>query len=231
MKELAIYQLEVALCITALSGFYLLFWKKETNFIFKRFLLISIPLLSVFIPLLNFNITLAKEQPVLEYMAYIPNQIISQSKEFLLPPNDIAMLPNEAISQAPATIIMWQVIAISWILVAFFMLLHLTISFWKIWKISQEADSSTDGNYKLVDDAIQSFSFFNLIVINKSQAGSSAKEHILAHEQAHSRQGHSFDVLFMEIIKVIQWFNPFIWMITHDCKQNLEFLAKGGRAT
>ena len=211
MKELALYQLEVAICLTVLFGLYFLMWRKETNFLLKRFLLISIPFLSIIIPLIDFNISFATERPALEYLVYLPHQIMLQS--------EIVFAPK------PERISIWQILAVVWIFGSFFMTVRLGISLCKIWRIGRQAVYSTDGNYKLVDDAIQSFSFFNLILINKTQAGSSAKEYILAHELAHSRQGHSYDVVFLELIKIMQWFNPFIWILTHASKQNMEFLA------
>lgn len=231
MKELALYQLEVALCLAVLSGMYLLFWRKETNFLLKRFLLISIPLLSIVIPLVNFNITVTNEPPIMEFVTYIPTQIIAQSNEILTQSSEIMMQSDVVISQAPSTINTWHIIYILWILGAFLMLLRLGVSLLKIRKIIQQAEWAPNGKYKLVDDPIQSFSFFNLIVINKYQVTSNAKEHILAHELAHSQQGHSYDVVFLELIKVIQWFNPFIWMLSHASKQNLEFLADQAATT
>lgn len=231
MKELALYQLEVALCLAVLSGMYLLFWRNETNFLLKRFLLISIPLLSIVIPLLNFDITVTDEQPIMEFVTYIPNQIITQSNEILTQSNEFMMQSDVVINQAPSTINTWHIIYILWILGAFLMLLRLGVSLLKIRKIVQQAEWAPNGKYKLVDDPIQSFSFFNLIVINKYQVTSNAKEHILAHELAHSQQGHSYDVVFLELIKVIQWFNPFIWMLSHSSKQNLEFLADQAATT
>ena len=62
-------------------------------------------------------------------------------------------------------------------------------------------------------------------MLNKSQATTESKEHILAHEQAHSQQYHSIDVVLFETLKIFQWFNPFIWILTRDSKQNMEFIA------
>lgn len=218
MKDLVIYQLEVGLCLAAFSGLYLLLWRKETNFVIKRFLLILIPLFSIIIPLLNFNITLAEEQPVMEYITLIPSQIMMQSDQIIMP-SELAFAPKAE------SLNIWHIISISWILGGLFMLFRLGVSLLKIWKINQQAECSMNGRYKLIEDPIHSFSFFSLIVINRTQAQSNAKEHILAHEFAHSQQGHSYDVIFLELIKIVQWFNPCVWMISHASKQNLEFLA------
>jgi TonB family protein len=47
----------------------------------------------------------------------------------------------------------------------------------------------------------------------------------LAHELCHSRQGHSFDLLVVEILKAICWFNPAVYLMAQDLRQTHEFLA------
>ncbi|MCK5207551.1 MAG: TonB family protein, partial [Cyclobacteriaceae bacterium] len=54
---------------------------------------------------------------------------------------------------------------------------------------------------------------------------SKAMKYILAHEQAHSDQYHSVDVLLVELLKSIQWFNPIAWLFAKESIQNLEYLA------
>jgi TonB family protein len=51
---------------------------------------------------------------------------------------------------------------------------------------------------------------------------------MLAHEMEHVRQKHSFDVLILELLTIIQWFNPFIWLLKRSIRENHEFLADNG---
>ncbi|MGD9556537.1 MAG: carboxypeptidase-like regulatory domain-containing protein, partial [Mangrovibacterium sp.] len=72
------------------------------------------------------------------------------------------------------------------------------------------------------------FSFFNHIFIHSEihrQCGLSA---ILAHEKVHIRERRWIDLLFIELLTVLFWFNPFIWFFEHAMKQNHEFLADEG---
>ena len=48
---------------------------------------------------------------------------------------------------------------------------------------------------------------------------------VLFHEQTHAIQKHSLDILFIELIQIICWFNPFIYFIRKSIKLNHEFLA------
>ncbi|MGB5982305.1 MAG: M56 family metallopeptidase [Nonlabens sp.] len=50
-------------------------------------------------------------------------------------------------------------------------------------------------------------------------------EIVLKHEKAHLEQKHSLDILFIEIITIILWFNPLIYLFKYSIRLNHEFLA------
>ncbi|WP_319482828.1 M56 family metallopeptidase [uncultured Draconibacterium sp.] len=72
------------------------------------------------------------------------------------------------------------------------------------------------------------FSFFNIVFINPKFHTQDDLPEILAHEKVHIRENHWFDLLFIELLTVIFWFNPFIWMFERAIKQNHEYLADKG---
>lgn len=72
------------------------------------------------------------------------------------------------------------------------------------------------------------FSFFNVVFINPKFHTQANLPEILAHEKVHIREKHWFDLLFTELLTVIFWFNPFIWLFEHAIKQNHEYLADRG---
>jgi hypothetical protein len=69
------------------------------------------------------------------------------------------------------------------------------------------------------------FSFFNVVFINPKFHTQDDLPEILAHEKVHIRENHWFDLLFIELLTVIFWFNPFIWFFERSIKQNHEYLA------
>ncbi|MDE3250637.1 MAG: N-acetylmuramoyl-L-alanine amidase, partial [Bacteroidota bacterium] len=70
------------------------------------------------------------------------------------------------------------------------------------------------------------FSFFRSIFWNKQIAFDQPEgEQIFRHECFHVQQQHSADVLFMEIVTAIAWFNPFFHLIRREIKAIHEFLA------
>ena len=72
---------------------------------------------------------------------------------------------------------------------------------------------------------ISPFSFFSYIFLNVNQHSESDLSEIIAHEYAHVKQGHSYDVMLGEVFCAVFWMNPFAWILRKFLKQNLEFLT------
>ena len=54
-------------------------------------------------------------------------------------------------------------------------------------------------------------SFLNYIYVNGDQyLNGEIDEKLLAHEMAHVKQKHSWDIIFIELIHMIFWFNPIL---------------------
>lgn len=69
------------------------------------------------------------------------------------------------------------------------------------------------------------FSFINYVFLNKDLISKNKLEQILAHEKEHIRQMHSIDLLLAHFVTIIQWFNPFVWILQKAIKTNHEYLA------
>ena len=76
-----------------------------------------------------------------------------------------------------------------------------------------------------VDKEISPFSFFNAIYINPGLHNTQEISQILLHEQTHVKQLHSVDVMASEMLTMVFWFNPAVWLLKREIRQNLEFLA------
>jgi len=69
-----------------------------------------------------------------------------------------------------------------------------------------------------------SFSFFSFVFVNPSITDIETKE-IVNHEREHIQQWHWFDLLLVELLCMLQWFNPFVWIYARLIRQNHEYLA------
>jgi hypothetical protein len=72
---------------------------------------------------------------------------------------------------------------------------------------------------------IPPFSFFIWIVFNKSQFNDYELKQIINHEQIHVTHWHSVDLILIQLLTIIQWFNPFVWLYKKELQQNLEYIA------
>lgn len=68
------------------------------------------------------------------------------------------------------------------------------------------------------------FSWFGHIVISENDYNECGTE-ILLHEKGHINHKHSYDMLFIGIVKALQWFNPFIYMLENDIRELHEYEA------
>ena len=69
------------------------------------------------------------------------------------------------------------------------------------------------------------FSFFRWIFVYPPSHSESEWREVLIHEQTHARQWHSLDILFAECMTCLLWFNPFVWLLQKEIRDNLEYLA------
>ncbi len=69
------------------------------------------------------------------------------------------------------------------------------------------------------------FTFFNILFISNKDLQVDKDESIIKHELAHIRQLHSIDLILLELAVIVQWFNPFIWLIKISLKAEHEYAA------
>ena len=81
------------------------------------------------------------------------------------------------------------------------------------------------GNTVILKEDIKSpFSIFHYIVMSVEDY-ENHRRNILTHEQEHIRMYHSYDLLLLQVVKVLQWFNPFVWFLENDLKALHEYQA------
>ena len=98
---------------------------------------------------------------------------------------------------------------------------------WGILKLFTKSRKSKKWGFHLVETSknISPFSFFHFLFIHQGDENKKGLEPIVLHEKVHKDQFHSVDVILLEILSVIFWFNPFIWLLRRDIKASHEFIA------
>ncbi len=69
------------------------------------------------------------------------------------------------------------------------------------------------------------FSFGNSVFINSELHTEDELREIIRHEYVHVKQKHTIDILWSEWLCIINWYNPFAWLLRSAIRQNLEFIA------
>lgn len=82
-------------------------------------------------------------------------------------------------------------------------------------------------DFKLVtlEKEISPYSFLDFVFVSRTLQQTDGYDRMIAHELEHVKQGHSVDVLILELLTVFQWFNPFMWMLRRSVRENHEYLA------
>ena len=69
------------------------------------------------------------------------------------------------------------------------------------------------------------FSFLRSVFVNPEVFTETELQQVLRHERAHIRQRHTWDLLFTEAVRVLQWFNPLIYLYARELSSVHEYLA------
>lgn len=69
------------------------------------------------------------------------------------------------------------------------------------------------------------FSFFHYVVVDFAAFELNELDLVLRHEAAHAKQWHTLDLLFVEVMGVVCWFNPFVWAYKSALKSQHEYAA------
>lgn len=73
-----------------------------------------------------------------------------------------------------------------------------------------------------VDENIQPFSWMDKIVMSRSDIGD---KYVLKHELAHKELHHSDDILLVDLMIILQWFNPFAYLVKKELFKVHEYQA------
>jgi hypothetical protein len=214
MDNLILYLLKVSSGTIIFYLFYILFLSKDTFYIRNRIYLLMSMVLSFVIPLLN----IFKVNSGINTIAPVRSM-----HDILLSENIIESAISERVSTMnPYRIVMWV-----YFIIAGLLLLRIIISLIKTFSIIREGTIQDASFPKIIisDREYPPFSFFPYVVIPRGNLDRADYTEILNHENAHVRQGHTFDMLLCEVLITFLWFNPFIWLIKRSVILNHEYLA------
>lgn len=107
------------------------------------------------------------------------------------------------------------------------MFIRLVLNVWAVFRLIHSGKAEKRGAYILVrlpDDSSPSFSFGPYLVLNRRDA-LAEPDALLCHEESHIRQRHTVDILILELVQLILWFNPILIYYKRALQEVHEFLA------
>lgn len=182
--------------------------QKEKMFRFNRFYLLTALIFSYAIPFVKINLPTISEQKDQLIFDEIPTQQLIQNAN-------------------PTSQFDWiNLIFLAYFLVSILLIIKLIISIRKIINLKGIDINYQNQKVKLLEKNLPPFSFWNKIYLNKNYfENGQIDNRIFQHEKTHVTQKHSLDILFLEILKVIFWFNPALYIYKKAMSDNHEFLA------
>ncbi|WP_075591395.1 M56 family metallopeptidase [Labilibacter marinus] len=206
------YLLESSIILGILTIFYRFVLHHEPLFKFNRIYLLFSLLLATVVPLIHISIyknNAANTQGFVNLLDTV-NVFAGDMRQTVVP----AIADNQSFS--------WI-----YMLGAIGLLLRLLIGIVRLGGLSKKANWQKINGVKIADlpGRFNPFSFFHVIFINRSLYSDNDLDKIMVHEMAHVKHKHSIDVLLFESLLIVQWFNPFAWLIKYLLKELHEFQA------
>lgn len=203
------------ICLLVFYLFYKLFIENLSIHGFKRFYLIATLIISFTIPFVKYEIVKEIKTVVVQSQNTIQKTNLSPTLALAKPEQ------KETISFDTIFWFIYSIVAIILVVRILFNIAQLYRSIKRNEKIISKNDTLV-----LVNQEIIPHSWFKYILVNKTDfLQNKINAEIIEHERIHVNLFHSVDILFIELLKAIFWFNPLYFLYKNAIKLNHEFQA------
>jgi beta-lactamase regulating signal transducer with metallopeptidase domain len=205
------YLTEASVYLGAFYLCYCLFLNGDTHYLLGRVYLLFSCVAAYILPLTQLSV-LKPAEPAIQQVQQV---VFAPANVFK--PNAVTVASSNSITLDTALIYSYIAGALVASLVLLFRLR-------KLYVVTQSNNSVTRDGYKLINLPNQNtaFSFFNYLFVGNNVP---QPDTIMAHELVHIRQKHSADIIFLEVLKIINWYNPFVYLVQRSLKTLHEYIA------
>ncbi len=208
----------------ALATFYILYvllLQREKIFLFNRFYLLVAIIFSLSLPLIE--IPISSDLPIDPMSSQISFESIvlpGEIEDDLLLRQDSEASAN---SEAFYKYLFWSIYLIGFSVLSFRFCRSLLLLF----RLKATGYKIRKGNYSLVvcKRSITPFTFFNQLYVGENTLESGLDQDLINHEEVHITHRHSLDILFIELLLIIFWFQPLIYLFRKKVELNHEYTA------
>ena len=208
---------------------FMLLMRRETFHGINRVLLLAVVLLSLLLPAVEWEV----DTPMARIMGSVEQMVMSADATVAVgqplavavdAPTDAS--PNGGEQAGVLHYIMY--IYLAGVLLLAVRLIYMNIQVACLVRRGKREDASPFTTQRLrlmVHEGDSSpFSWFGIVSISRTDLAEAGRE-IIMHEAAHIRRGHSWDVLFADIVVIMHWFNPLAWVMKDMLKDIHEYEA------
>lgn len=217
MNNVVNFIIESGVSLSVLAVIYVFFLRKETFFKLNRLFLIGSILFSVILPFLKFGIFTPKSVMLAE-ITVTPYRNLMES---------VTVYSHNLSGNVEQVIVSSSLLLFVYIAGVIFLSGRFLFRLLQIMMLIRKSGVQVMDGFKLIilDKETSPFSFLDFVFVSQSLLEKEGFDRMIAHEMEHVKQGHSFDVIILELLTVFQWFNPFMWMLRHAIRENHEYLA------
>lgn len=217
MNNFVNFLLESGVSLMLLSLIYVMFLRNETYFKINRWFLLGSVLFSVILPIIKLRI-FSPQPVVLSEVTVTPYRNLLES--ITIYSHDFSGSVENAILSVDLLIYIYLAGVTLFFGRFLFRIMQLILIIRK-----NEIQSASGFKLIMLKKETSPYSFMNYVFVSQPLVKSKGYDKMIEHEMEHVKQGHSFDVIILELLTVFQWFNPFMWMLNRAIRENHEFLA------
>ena len=216
MITLAWYLLKVIICSGILCGYYYLALRNKIFHRWNRFYLLAAVILSLMVPVMKINIfqSPGEDKSVVLNML----QTINNSDEIII----------EYSRHSGLQLSSENIISGTYLLITLAFLSIFFLALYKIFRLKKIYPGTKMKGISFISTDAKGtpFSFFNSIFWNNAiDIHSKQGQQIFNHEIAHVKEKHSYDKVFINIVLLFFWMNPFFWLMRKELSMIHEFIA------
>ncbi len=208
------YLIESSVCLFLFYSVYFLFLRHDTFFQRNRFYLLASSFLAVTIPLLEFELTPAASEKTI--VVTLENISVGATQV------------GQTLDTVTNAFSIGTILLTVYLVMMFLMTLRFGWRMFRLVRIIRRSEVKVRMDYKLIntEGKLPTFSFMRyLFWDNTKELTPNERTKIINHELTHIRDLHSWDVMYMELIKIIFWFNPIVYLYDRSLKYHHEFIA------
>ena len=202
------YQVKAGVCLVVFYLLFKLLMSRDTLHRLNRVLLLSLAALSMLTPWVPLP-AVSGDTPAIAIGPLTAVPYVALSTQQTVP----SRLPSLHLIYyiGAAMVLLWQL--------------------WSVWRLRRlmatevsRTDEAGGIRVHVLRGDVAPLSYFRHIVVSEEDMRSNARE-ILTHERAHIRLGHSLDLVLMNLLIVVQWWNPASWLLRRELQQIHEYEA------